>query len=338
MSPNVPAAALTRKDFASDQEVRWCPGCGDYAILAALQRTLPKIGATPDNTAVISGIGCSSRFPFYMNTYGFHTIHGRAPAIASGLKLANPDLNIWVITGDGDGLSIGGNHLLHALRRNIDLNIMLFNNEIYGLTKGQYSPTSKVGTISPSSPMGSIDSPIAPVRFALGSSARFIARGFDTSKRLPEVLERAQAHQGASFIEILQNCPVFNDGVHEAVTDRKTGPEVQVWLEHGEPMLFGAQNEKGLRLNPKSMKLEVVDVSEGGVSVDEIVVHDKSNRTLAWLLAELEEVIPLGVLYENPDEMSYEQASKAQLNLAAERSGIGDMQKLLESGHTWTIA
>ena len=210
MTENAP---LTKKDFGSDQEVRWCPGCGDYAILAAVQRTLPKVGATLENTVVISGIGCSSRFPYYMNTYGFHTIHGRAPAFATGLKVMRPELDVWVVSGDGDSLSIGGNHMLHVLRRNVNLQYLLFNNQIYGLTKGQYSPTSDVGQISPSSPYGSVDQPVTPVRVALGAGARFVARGYDVSKQLPDVLEAAHRFQGAAFVEILQNCPVFNDGV-----------------------------------------------------------------------------------------------------------------------------
>jgi len=336
MSPNVPATALTRKDFASDQEVRWCPGCGDYAILAALQRTLPEIGGTLENTVCVSGIGCSSRFPFYMNTYGFHTIHGRAPAVATGLKLANPELDVWVITGDGDGLSIGGNHLLHVLRRNLDLQIMLFNNEIYGLTKGQYSPTSKVGTVSPSSPMGSVDQPVTPARFALGANGHFVARGFDTSKELPEVLKRAHAHKGASFVEILQNCPVFNEGVHDHVTDRKTGPEVQLWLEHGKPMLFGAKRDKGLRLNPSTLALEAVTLGEGGITEADILVHDETNRSLAWMLTELTEVVPLGVLYCNPG-LTFDAAVAQQRDQAMTKLGMGDLDAVMRSGHTWSV-
>ncbi len=336
MSPK-PPKTYTRKDFASDQEVRWCPGCGDYAILAAMQRTLPEIGATPQDTVFISGIGCSSRFPYYMNTYGFHTIHGRAPAIATGVKLANPELDVWVITGDGDGLSIGGNHLMHVLRRNVNLQILLFNNQIYGLTKGQYSPTSIPGKVTPSSPLGSIDEPVLPVRFALGSGARFVSRAYDTSKRLPEVLKRAHAHEGTSFIEILQNCPVFNDGVFESITDRKTGPEHQLWLEHGAPMIFGANSDKGLRLNPATLTLEVVTLGENGVGEKDLVVHDETNRTLAWLLSELPDVVALGVLYRESGA-AYELSAVKQRELAIEQSGEPDVDALLRQGHTWSIS
>jgi 2-oxoglutarate ferredoxin oxidoreductase subunit beta len=337
MSPNPPKKEYTRKDFASDQEVRWCPGCGDYAILAALQRTLPSLGSAPENTVFISGIGCSSRFPYYMNTYGFHTIHGRAPAIATGVKLANPELDVWVITGDGDGLSIGGNHLLHVLRRNIDLQIMLFNNQIYGLTKGQYSPTSQVGKVTPSSPLGSIDQPIVPARFALGARATFVARAFDTSKKLPDALRAAREHKGASFVEILQNCPVFNDGIFDLITDRKTGPAYQLWLENGQPMKFGANGEKGLRLNPQTLSLEVVTVGEDGVTEEDIVLHDETNASLAWMLADLPEVVALGVIYRQPGPV-YNQSLQVQRELAEERFGEPDLHALLRQGHTWTVS
>ena len=336
MSPNTPKKALTRKDFTSDQEVRWCPGCGDYAILAALQRTLPELGATPENTVFVSGIGCSSRFPYYMNTYGFHTIHGRAPAFATGLKLANPELDVWVITGDGDGLSIGGNHLLHVLRRNMDLQIVLFNNQIYGLTKGQYSPTSQVGKVSPSSPLGSIDQPVVPARFALGAGSTFVARGYDTSKRLPEVLAAAREHDGAAFVEVLQNCPVFNDGVFEEITDRKRGPAHQLWLEHGKPMVFGAKSDKGLRFNQQKMKLEVVALGENGITEDDLVVHDQTEPSLAWMLTDLPEVVALGVLYRAPSPV-YDESVAKQRALANERFGAPDLHALLRQGHTWTV-
>lgn len=336
MSANVPAEALTKKDFTSNQEVRWCPGCGDYAILAAIQRTLPAMGSTPDSTAFISGIGCSSRFPYYMETYGFHTIHGRAPAIASGVKLANPELDVWVITGDGDSLSIGGNHLLHALRRNIDLNIVMFNNEIYGLTKGQYSPTSKVGVVSPSSPYGSLDEPITPARFALGASTRFFARGHAVSKQLPELLKRAQAHKGASLIEVLQNCPVFNDGVFDQATNKKEGTEHRIEVEHGKPLIFGKLSNKGLRLNPQTLDLEVVVIGEDGITEADIQVHDEANKTLAWLLSELPEVVAFGVLYCDPTA-SYDTALRTQIDETTERLGVGDLDALMRQGHTWTV-
>ena len=252
----------TLKDWETDQEVRWCPGCGDYAILKAVQRTLPQLGADPSNTCFISGIGCSSRFPYYMETYGFHTIHGRAPAVATGVKLANPDLDVWLVTGDGDGLSIGGNHLLHVLRRNVNMQIMLFNNEIYGLTKGQFSPTSRVGTPSPSTPLGSVDRPANPCAFALGAGARFIGRGIDVSKFLPDVLKAAHAHQGAAFIEIFQNCIVYNKDVFDDFAAPKGAEDRQLWLADGEPMLFD-KGTKGLALDTEAVALNVVDVTDG---------------------------------------------------------------------------
>ena len=285
----------------------------------------------------ISGIGCSSRFPYYMNTYGFHTIHGRAPAIATGLKLANPDLDVWVITGEGDGLSIGGNHLMHVLRRNVDLQIMLFNNQIYGLTKGQYSPTSQVGKVTPSSPLGSIDQPVVPTRFALGAGATFVARAFDTSKKLPESLSAAKEHDGASFIEILQNCPVFNDGVFEMITDRKSGPAHQLWLEHGKPMRFGPEGEKGLRFNSEALALEVATIGEDGITDDDIVVHDETNQSLAWMLTDLPDVVALGVLYRNAGPV-YNESALSQRKMAGERFGAADLQALLRQGHTWTVS
>ena len=248
--------ALKPKDFATDQEVRWCPGCGDYAILKGVQAALAQMGARPENTVFVSGIGCSSRFPYYMETYGFHTIHGRAPAIATGVKLANPELDVWVITGDGDGLSIGGNHLLHILRRNVDLQILLFNNEIYGLTKGQYSPTSRIGTRSPSTPLGSVDRPLLPVRFALGAGASFVARAVDTHvKNLPGLLARAKQHKGTSFIEIYQNCLVYNDDVFADFTDREVADARQVHVEHGKPLIFGKERDKGIRLKRAGLSL-----------------------------------------------------------------------------------
>jgi 2-oxoglutarate ferredoxin oxidoreductase subunit beta len=339
MPPSAPAPTgpLTRKDFVSDQEVRWCPGCGDYAILATIQRTLPNLGATRENTVFVSGIGCSSRFPYYMNTYGFHTIHGRAPAIATGLKLSNPELDVWLITGDGDGLSIGGNHMLHVLRRNVNLQILLFNNRIYGLTKGQYSPTSLVGLRTPSTPMGSLDMPVLPAAFALGSGARFVARSVDTmSKHLGPVFERAHAFQGASFVEILQNCPVFNDNAWESVRATKA-TEAALLLEHQKPMLFG--DGKGLRLRPGTLDLEVVRVGEGGMTEADILVHDEGNKAMAFLLATMAAPkfpIALGVLYDDP-AASYETAVHDQIRAARDKQGAGDLAALLRSGHTWTV-
>jgi len=325
---------LQAKDFASDQEVRWCPGCGDYAILKAVQKALADVGARRENTVFVSGIGCSSRFPYYMSTYGFHTVHGRAPAIATGVKLANPALDVWMMTGDGDGLSIGGNHMLHALRRNVDLQIILFNNEIYGLTKGQYSPTSRQGTRSPTSPTGSIERPLSAATFALGAGGRFVARGIDTQQGpLVEVLKRAHANRGASFVEVFQNCLVFNDGVFDEFTDRKVADERQVHVQHGKPLLYGKDRQKGLRLNTESLTLESVTVGEAGVTLDQIVVHDETNRTLAGMLAALEtpDPVALGVLYCSPV------TSFTEAVYAKGEPGTGDMDTLLRQGKTWTV-
>jgi len=333
-----PPPARKPSDFSSDQEVRWCPGCGDYAILKAVQRTLAEIGARPETTAFISGIGCSSRFPYYMATYGFHTIHGRAPAIATGLKLANPELDVWIVTGDGDGLSIGGNHMLHVLRRNLDTQILLFNNEIYGLTKGQYSPTSRVGTKSPSTPLGSLELPVTPALFALGAGGRFVARSVDTQQsHLIGVLKRAHAHRGASFVEIFQNCVVYNDGVFDDFTDKRVAPERQLLVEHGQPLLFGKDRERGLRLRPNSLELEVVTLGENGVTEADILVHDETNRPLAALLAGLappDFPEALGVLYCHPGE-SYTSAVYRQM---AEARGPADLEALLRAGRTWDVA
>ena len=340
MPLDTPSKKLTKKDFTSDQEVRWCPGCGDYAILAAVQRTLPTMGVSRENTVFISGIGCSSRFPYYMNTYGFHTIHGRAPALATGLKLANPELDVWIITGDGDGLSIGGNHLMHVLRRNVDVQLLLFNNRIYGLTKGQYSPTSILGQRSPSTPMGSLDAPVQPALFALGAGARFVARGIDTViKGLAGVLTEAREHAGASFVEILQNCPVFNDGTWDHVTARDIASDTQLWVEHGKPLMFGKNKDKGLRIVDNGREIEVVTVGEGGVDESEIAVHDETNRTLAFLLAQLQAPqfpMAFGVLYRDPMQ-PYDQAVTAQNDQARAKHGEGDVNALLRSGHTWTV-
>lgn len=335
-----PTQKLTKKDFVSDQEVRWCPGCGDYAILAAMQRALPEMDVSREKTVFVSGIGCSSRFPYYMNTYGFHTIHGRAPALATGLKLANPELDVWVITGDGDGLSIGGNHLMHLLRRNVDVQLMLFNNRIYGLTKGQYSPTSVLGQRSPSTPMGSVDAPIVPALFALGAGARFVARAIDTSvKTLADVLTEARDHRGASFVEILQNCPVFNDNTWEGVTSKDVASDTQLWVQHGQPLRFGANRDKGIRITDGGRSVEVVTVGEGGVPESEIAVHDETDRTLAFLLAQLsvpEMPMAFGVLYRDP-RPAYGTAITTQNEQALAKQGVGDVNALLRSGHTWTV-
>ncbi len=342
MNDMTPIKATTPKDWETDQEVRWCPGCGDYAILKAVQRTMPEIGGTPENTVFISGIGCSSRFPYYMETYGFHTIHGRAPAVATGVKLANPDLDVWIITGDGDALSIGGNHTMHLLRRNLDCQIMLFNNEIYGLTKGQYSPTSRVGTHSPSTPYGSVDRPATPCAFALGSGARFVARGFDVSKNLPEVLKAAHAHRGAAFIEIFQNCIVYNKDVFEEFATPKGAEGHQLWLRNGEPMLFGSDKTggtKGIALNAEALTLKVVGVADGDWQAAGVIVHDVTNRSLAHMLVEMpfgEFPMALGVLYDDP-RPTFNDAVIAQ-NKSASEGKTADLGKLLQKGQTWTVA
>ena len=337
MTVQTPAAPLTAKDFASDQEVRWCPGCGEYASLKGIQKTLADIGARPENTVFISGIGCASRFPYYMATYGFHTIHGRAPALATGTKLANPDLDVWVITGDGDGLSIGGNHMVHVLRRNVDLQIVLFNNEVYGLTKGQVSPTSRVGTQSPSTPRGSLANPVNPAAVALGAGARFVARTIDINmKHLIETLKAARAHEGASFVEIFQNCVVFNDGIFNEFTDRSIASEAQVHVRHGEPLLFGAESDRGLRVRPGSLDIEVVRLGEDGVAVADVLVHDERNPALAMLLATMrppEFPMALGVLYHDPLP-SFDAQVEAQFAEAQTGRSLADA---LSSGRTWTV-
>jgi 2-oxoglutarate ferredoxin oxidoreductase subunit beta len=323
---------LTPKDFATSQDVRWCPGCGDYAILKSMTKTLADVGAKPESTVFVSGIGCAARFPYYVDTYGFHTIHGRAPAVATGLKLANPDLDVWVVTGDGDGLSIGGNHLLHTLRRNVGLKILLFNNEIYGLTKGQYSPTSRVGTTSPSSPAGSVDTPISPGQFALGAGAKFFARAIDTDKvGLGDVLRQAHAFGGASFTEIFQNCIVYNEDVFARFTERKNAAQTQLHLKHGEPMLFGENNDQGIRFNSESYSLEVVDATE---SPDEVLVHDEGNITLARLLVDLHLPVALGVIYRQPAQR-FEDAFYAHHPSRMQRSK--SVAEFMKGPSSWTI-
>ncbi len=323
---------LTAKDFATSQEVRWCPGCGDYAILRAVTTALAKAGADPKSTAFISGIGCAARFPYYVETYGFHTIHGRAPAIATGLKLANPDLDVWVVTGDGDGLSIGGNHLMHALRRNVGLNIQLFNNEIYGLTKGQYSPTSRVGTRSPSSPAGSVDTPVSPGQFVMGAGGRFFARAIDTDKAgLGDVLAQVQAFTGTGFVEIFQNCIVYNEDVFADFTERKTASQPQLHLKHGEPMLFGEDDAKGISFNANTWELEVVDAA---ASPDAVLVHDEGNAMLARLLIDLRLPVALGVIYRQPAE-TYEDAFYAHHPSRMQRTKT--VAELIQGPASWTV-
>lgn len=288
---------MSYKDFASDREVRWCPGCGDYSILKSVLRALADSGSKPENTVFVSGIGCAARMPYYIETYGFHTIHGRAPAIATGITLANPDLEVWVITGDGDALSIGGNHLLHLCRRNLDVNVLLMNNEIYGLTKGQFSPTSRRGTPSPSSPNGSLAAPVSPCRFAFGSGATFIARGIDVDQKgLPELIKQAKFHRGTSFVEILQNCIVYNKDVFDEITGKANAAEAQIHVAHGEPLLFGATQDKGLKLNTDTMMIEVIDAAR---APQDVLVHDETNPLIATLLLGLAPPLPtaLGVIH-----------------------------------------
>ncbi len=337
---NVVPEKLNAKDFASDQEVRWCPGCGDYAILKALQRTMPDLGVLPSDTVFVSGIGCAARFPYYMSTYGFHTIHGRAPAFATGIKLSNPNLDVWVVGGDGDMLSIGGNHLLHAVRRNINLQILIFNNEIYGLTKGQYSPTSRVGTRSPSTPTGSVESPVSAISFALGSGARFVARSLDTDqKHLPMVFKRAHAHKGTSLVEVFQNCIVYNDGVFDHFTDKNVAKDRQVLLEDGKPIIFGKENNKGIRLIKESLELEVVELGINGITEKDILVHNEKDRALASLLANMKQPdmpVALGVIYCDPTD-SFDELVLKQGEASKQKNPEPSISDLLNSGHTWTV-
>ncbi len=332
----------TLKDWETDQEVRWCPGCGDYAILKAVQRTLPEIGADPANTVFVSGIGCSSRFPYYVESYGFHTIHGRAPAFATGIKLANPALDVWLVTGDGDGMSIGGNNTMHILRRNVNVQILLFNNEIYGLTKGQYSPTSREGTPSPTSPLGSVDRPASPCAFALGSGARFIARAYDVSKDLGTVLKAAHAHKGASFVEIFQNCIVYNKDRFDDFTAKGVADQNQLWLKDGEPMLFGSEKSGGVRgiaLDIETLSLKVVDVVDGDWQGAGVIVHNVRNRAIAHMLVEMPFgafPMALGVIYDDPrpafEDVVLGQDAKARAGKEA------NLAKLLGKGQTWTVS
>ena len=341
--PAAPAKApgLKAVDFASDQDVRWCPGCGDYAILAQMKKMLPSLGVPRENIVFISGIGCSSRFPYYMNTYGIHSIHGRAPAFATGLKAARPDLMVWVITGDGDGLSIGGNHLMHAIRRNLDINIVLFNNRIYGLTKGQYSPTSPLGKKTKTSPMGAIDNPLHPLSIAIGCEATFVARSIDTHiKHLEGVLRRAADHRGTAFVEVYQNCNVFNDGAWQYASDRQTKSEHTIELEHGAPLVFGRDRQRGIRLN--GLDPQVVDLGDGATEAD-LLVHDEqaSEPSLAYLLSRLRHEDgfpePIGV-FRAIDAPRYEEELAAQGAAARERRGAGDLNTLFNAGETWTVA
>ncbi|PLK26252.1 2-oxoacid:ferredoxin oxidoreductase subunit beta [Novosphingobium sp. TH158] len=337
MNDMTPIAKRTIKDWESDQEVRWCPGCGDYAILKAVQRTMVELGADPAQTVFVSGIGCSSRFPYYMSAYGFHTIHGRAPAFATGIKLANPNLDVWLVTGDGDGMSIGGNHTMHVIRRNLNTQIMLFNNEIYGLTKGQYSPTSRLGTSSPTTPGGSVDRPALPCAFALGAGGRFVARGFDVSKHLPEVLKAAHAHKGAAFVEIFQNCIVYNKDRFEDFAAPKGAEAQQLWLQNGEPMLFD-KGAKGIALDAEKLTLKVVDVVDGDWQAAGVIVHDVTNRSIAHMLVEMPFgpfPMALGVIYDDPAPTYEESVLEQDAKLTAGKEA--NLAKLLAKGQTWTV-
>ena len=335
---------LTKKDFESDQDVRWCPGCGDYSILAQTQKTMPDFGVAKEKIVFISGIGCSGRLPYYMNTFGFHTIHGRAATIATGLKGARPDLMVWVITGDGDALSIGGNHLIHAMRRNVDMKMIMFNNRIYGLTKGQASPTSPMGKKTKSTPMGTIETPIIPLNLVAAAEASFIARSVDThSEHLQEMMHRAGEHSGAAFLEVLQNCNIFNDGAWRDFTDKSVKDDRMLVLKHGEPMIFGAEKNKGIRLN--GLQPEVVTIGENGVSVADLWVHDETDQdaTRTQILSRMwwpDFPVPVGVFRRVPrpthDQLLVEQVESAKAARAAK--GPVDLQKLLAAGETWTVS
>lgn len=332
---------MTAKDFATDQDVRWCPGCGDYSILKQVQTILPEVGTPPEDIVFISGIGCSSRFPYYMNTYGMHSIHGRATSLASGLKAARPELSVWIVTGDGDSLSIGGNHLIHLLRRNLDVNVLLFNNEIYGLTKGQYSPTSELGKVTKSSPMGVIDHPFNPLSLALGADATFVARIMDRDPiHMRNILKTANEHVGTSFVEIYQNCNVFNDGAFELFTDKSTKAAETLFLEEGKPLLFNSEKE-GIILDGLMPKR----VSIGGqYTLDDLWVHDPTDSAKAYLLSRMFDAAeessrmprPFGIFYAE-DRFRYEEAMEAQIQKAKETKGMGDLDALLRGSNTWTL-
>jgi len=335
-SPELPV--LTRKDFVSDQEVRWCPGCGDYSILAQTQRVMPDFGYPKENIVFISGIGCSGRLPYYMNTYGFHSIHGRAPTLATGLKAARPDLMVWVITGDGDALSIGGNHLLHTLRRNVDVRIVMFNNRIYGLTKGQASPTSELGKVTKSSPYGTIDYPVSPLAVALAAEATFIARSVDThTEHLQATLDRAGRHHGSAFVEVLQTCNIFNDGAHREFTDREVRDDRMLFLEHGKPMIFGKDRNRGIRLH--GHQPEIVTIGEGGITEADLLVHDETDPLIAFMLAHIywpEFPVPVGVV-RSVTRPTHDQMLTDQIAQATAARGKGDLAQLLRAGETWTV-
>ncbi|HCK41804.1 MAG TPA: 2-oxoacid:ferredoxin oxidoreductase subunit beta [Planctomycetaceae bacterium] len=338
MSSELPV--LKPSDFASDQDVRWCPGCGDYSILAQMKKVLSTLGTPPENLVFISGIGCSSRFPYYMDTYGMHSIHGRAPSFATGLKSTRPELEVWVITGDGDALSIGGNHLMHCIRRNLDVNIVLFNNRIYGLTKGQYSPTSPQGKVTKSTPMGAIDNPIHPLSVAIGCDGSFVARSIDVNiKHLSNTLKRAAEHRGTSFVEVYQNCNVFNDGAWDYATDRASREDNVVELEHGKPLIFGKERDKGIRLN--GMEPEVVELGKG-IKEDDLLFHDEQapEPSLAYLLSRMRQPEfpePIGV-FRAIDAPKYDELINQQVQDALDNKGEGDLQTLFSTGDTWDVS
>ena len=330
---------LTRKDFQSDQEVRWCPGCGDYSILAQTQRTMPDFGVPREKVVFISGIGCSGRLPYYMNTYGFHSIHGRAPTLATGLKASRPDLMVWVITGDGDALSIGGNHMLHTMRRNTDIKLVMFNNRIYGLTKGQASPTSEVDKKTKSTPDGVIDRPVQPLSLALAAEATFVARSVDTiTDHMQRTLHSAGLHHGSAFVEVLQNCNIFNDGAWRSFTEREVRDDRMLFLEHGKPMVFGKDHDRGIRLN--GLRPEVVQLGDG-VGEDDLLVHDEQTEDpyLAFMLSRMwypEFPVPVGV-FRNVRRPTHDELLDGQIQAAVEKRGPGDLERLLNGGETWTV-
>ncbi|MCX6136965.1 MAG: 2-oxoacid:ferredoxin oxidoreductase subunit beta [Ignavibacteriales bacterium] len=329
----------TSKDFQTNQDVRWCPGCGDYSILAQVQRIMPDLNIPREKIVFVSGIGCSSRFPYYMDTYGFHSIHGRATAIASGVKLARPDLSVWIVTGDGDGLSIGGNHMIHLMRRNINVNIMLFNNQIYGLTKGQYSPTSEFGKVTKSTPFGSIDYPFNPAALALGSGCSFVARSMDRDpKHMQSVLKRAAEHVGTSFVEIYQNCNVFNDGAFFQLTEKETRDENVIYLEHDKPLVFGKDRDKGLKLD--GFTPSVVDLKDGIHSINDLIVHNEHDSTLAFILANMtyNQALPRPIgIFQSIERSTYDHEMTAQIARETAKKGRGTLATLLNSGETWEI-
>lgn len=330
-----------KKDFVSDQEVKWCPGCGDYTILAAIQMVMPKIGKKKEDIVFVSGIGCSSRFPYYMATYGMHTIHGRAPAIATGLKVTNPNLDVWVITGDGDSMSIGGNHFIHAIRRNVDLKIVVFNNEIYGLTKGQYSPTSPPGLVTKSTPYGSVDRAFMPGSLTIGAEASFFARTIDTDvKHMQDVFMKAAQHKGTAVVEVLQNCVIFNDGIHEKLSNKDSKEDTTLKLEHGKPLIFGKDKNKGIRIN--GMTPEVVTIGENGITEKDLFVHNENiaDPTYAFMLSRFHQPhfpVPFGV-FRMVESTCYDKEVEKQLKSVIEKKGKGDMAALLKSGETWTVS